>query len=137
SHVDAAIDERPLDAILQADILPFAALIRQELAAIMPAHVVYPAVDPRPAGFSRTWIEEILRGRLQFEGLVFSDDLEMAGAHEAGDIVARADAALAAGCDVVLVCNDFGAMDDLLARWTPPLRDQLQRRWRAIAPDSR
>jgi len=137
SHVDAAIDERPLDAILQADILPFAALIRQELAAIMPAHVVYPAVDPRPAGFSRTWIEQILRGRLQFEGLVFSDDLEMAGAHEAGDIVARADAALAAGCDVVLVCNDFGAMDDLLARWTPPLQDQLQRRWRAIAPDSR
>ena len=62
---------------------------------------------------------------------------EMTGAHSAGDIVACASAALDAGCDVVLVCNDFGAMDDLLARWTPPLQDQLQRRWRAIAPDSR
>ena len=132
SHTDTPIDERPLDAILATDVLPFAALIQQGLAAIMPAHVVYPAVDHKPAGFSRRWIDEILRGRLRFDGLVFSDDLEMAAAHGAGDIVARADAALEAGCDVVLVCNDFAAMDELLARWMPPARPKLAQRWAAI-----
>jgi beta-N-acetylhexosaminidase len=128
SHVDLPVDPRPLDAILAADVVPFAALIQQDLEAIMPAHIVYPAVDPRPAGFSRVWIGDILRGRLGFDGLVFSDDLEMAGAHAAGDIVARADAALAAGCDIVLVCNDFGAIDDLLARWQPAPQPSLARR---------
>jgi beta-N-acetylhexosaminidase len=129
SHVDTPVDMRTLDDILRSDIVPFAALIQQGLDAIMPAHVVYPAVDARPAGFSPVWIDGILRGRLGFDGLVFSDDLEMAGAHSAGDIVARADAAVAAGCDVVLLCNDFGAMDDLLARWVPPVQPALPQRW--------
>src|SRR6185369_12622770 len=126
SHVDTPVDARTLDDILRADVVPFAALIQEGLPAIMPAHVVYPAVDARPAGFSRIWIGDILRGRLGFNGLVFSDDLEMAGAHSAGDIVARAGAAIAAGCDVVLVCNDFSAIDDLLARWRP-LRNRTSR----------
>jgi beta-N-acetylhexosaminidase len=129
SHVDMPIDARPLDDILCTDVLPFAALIRQGLEAVMPAHIVYPAVDARPAGFSAVWIDDILRRRLAFDGLVFSDDLEMAGAHSAGDIVARADAAIAAGCDVVLVCNDFALMDELLSRWTPPAQPALERRW--------
>jgi beta-N-acetylhexosaminidase len=129
SHVDTPVDMRTLDDILRSDIVPFAALIQRGLDAIMPAHVVYPAVDARPAGFSPVWIDGILRGRLGFDGLVFSDDLEMAGAHSAGDIVARADAAVAAGCDVVLLCNDFGAMDDLLARWVPPVQPPLAQRW--------
>jgi beta-N-acetylhexosaminidase len=137
SHVDVPVDTRSRDAILASDVVPFAALIGQGLDAIMPAHVVYPAVDARPAGFSRIWIGDILRGRLRFDGLVFSDDLEMAGAHSAGDIVARADAALDAGCDVVLVCNDFAAMDDLLARWTPPPRADLARRWSAMSSAAR
>ena len=137
SHTDTPVDPRSLDDVLRSDVVPFAALIQQGLEAIMPAHVVYPAVDARPAGFSPVWVDEVLRGRLRFDGLVFSDDLEMAGAHGAGDIVARADAALAAGCDVVLVCNDFAAMDDLLARWTPPPQPALARRWEAMAATDR
>lgn len=129
SHVDTPVDPRSLDDLLRTDIVPFAALMQSGLAAIMPAHVVYPAVDDRPAGFSRIWITDILRGRFAFDGLVFSDDLEMAGAHSAGDIVSRADAALEAGCDTVLVCNDFDAMDTLLARWSPPSEPHLARRW--------
>ncbi len=133
SHVDVPVDRRRLGTILATDIVPFAALIQQGLEAIMPAHVVYPAVDSRPAGFSPAWIAEILRGRLGFDGLAFSDDLEMAGARMAGDIVARAEAAIAAGCDVVLVCNGFDAMDDLLARWTPAAQPSLARRWAPMA----
>jgi beta-N-acetylhexosaminidase len=129
SHVDTPVDHRSLDAILGSDVLPFAALIQQALDAIMHAHVVFPAVDAAPAGFSRVWITDILRGRLAFDGLVFSDDLEMAGAHSVGDIVARAEAAMDAGCDVVLVCNDFAAMDELLERWAPPVQPHLGRRW--------
>ena len=125
SHVDVPVDERPLDRLLATDVTPFAQLARGGVDGIMPAHVVYPSVDPRPAGFSSVWIGDILRGRLGFEGLVFSDDLEMAGAQAAGDIVARADAALAAGCDMVLACNDFSAMEDLLARWRPPANPRL------------
>jgi len=89
---------------------------------------LYPEIDSQPAGFSTVWLQDILRGLLGFEGLIFSDDLEMAGASGAGDIVARANAALAAGCDMVLACNDFTAMDDLLARWTPPPSPQLAAR---------
>lgn len=129
SHVDTPVDSRSLDTMLRADIVPFAALIQQGLEAVMPAHIVYPAVDARPAGFSPIWIGEVLRDRLGFDGLVVTDDLDMAGAHSAGDVIGRADAALAAGCDVVLVCNDFGAMDDLLARWSPSPQPSLARRW--------
>jgi beta-N-acetylhexosaminidase len=132
SHHALPIDPRTLEELAD-DLKPFAALAKGELAAVMPAHIVYPAVDPAPAGYSTRWIGDILRGRLGFEGLVFSDDLEMAGAQGAGDIVARADAALAAGCDVVLVCSDFGAMDALLARWRPRANADLGRRWARMA----
>jgi beta-N-acetylhexosaminidase len=128
SHLEVPIDERPLSELMASDLMPFAALAKSGLEAVMPAHVVYPAVDDKPAGFSRVWIEDILRGRLQFDGLVFSDDLGMAGAFTAGDIVARADAAIDAGCDMVLTCNEFDAADDLLSRWKPQAQPRLEER---------
>jgi beta-N-acetylhexosaminidase len=128
SHVDLPVDERTLDTLLADDLIPFTVLAKQGMEAVMPAHVIYPAVDGVAAGFSRIWLQDILRGRLGFDGLIFSDDLEMAGAHAAGDIVARAEAAVAAGCDMVLACNDHAAMDELLSRWKPAPQPDLARR---------
>jgi beta-N-acetylhexosaminidase len=128
SHIDLPVDERPLAALLVDDLIPFAVLAKEGLEAVMPAHVIYPAVDGEPAGYSRVWLQDILRGRLHFDGLIFSDDLGMAGAMAVGDIVARADAATAAGCDMVLTCNDFAAADALLSAWTPGPQPELARR---------
>ena len=128
SHLEVPVDERPLADLVANDLIPFAAMARRGLEGVMPAHVIYPAVDALPAGYSRVWLQDILRGRLAFDGLIFSDDLGMAGAFTAGDIVARADAALAAGCDMVLTCNDFPAAGDLLARWRPEPQPDLERR---------
>jgi len=114
SHVAIPVDERNLDEMI-ADMQPYRAL---KLDAVMPAHVIYPKVDPRPAGFSPVWIET-LRKELAFDGVIFSDDLSMEGASVAGDIVARANAAWDAGCDVLLVCNSPDAVGELLARWKP------------------
>ena len=110
SHVASPVDERSLEQIRASDLQPFAQLSRQ-LAAVMPAHVIYPQVDDRPAGFSRRWLQEILRGELQFTGVIFSDDLSMAGAHVMGDAACRIEAALSAGCDMGLVCNDRAAAE--------------------------
>ena len=110
THVDDAVDPRPLEALRAQDLVPFAAGIEAGADAVMMAHVAYPAVAPEPAGYSRRWIEEILRGDradggLGFRGVVFSDDIGMAAAYSAGGIRARIDAHLDAGCDVVLVCH--------------------------------
>jgi beta-N-acetylhexosaminidase len=114
SHVDVPFDRRRRRQILAADAAPYAWL-GVSLGSVMPAHVIYPQVDALPAGFSRIWIEEILRGELGFTGAVFSDDLSMEGAKSAGGPVERAAAALAAGCDFALVCNDAGAADAVLS----------------------
>ena len=104
SHLALPIDNRSWADIDAYDLKPFAALAA-ELDGIMPAHVVYPQVDPLPAGFSPFWLKTVLREQLGFRGLVFSDDLCMEGAVGIGDIGERVDVALAAGCDVALICN--------------------------------
>jgi beta-N-acetylhexosaminidase len=105
SHVAFPVDERDLDTIRAVDMAPYRELIPRGLAAVMPAHVIYPAIDAQPAGFSRRWLQDILRGEYAFDGLIFSDDLSMEAASVAGGVVERARAALAAGCDMVLACN--------------------------------
>jgi len=134
SHAALPVDERTFTEIAADDLVPFAALVKHRIEAIMPAHVTYPAIDALPAGYSSKWLQQILRGRLGFDGLVFSDDLEMAGAQGAGDVVARAEASFAAGCDVVLACNDFAGIGDLLARLKSASNRNLARRWAAMQP---
>lgn len=114
SHVDVPRDERPLNEVLRKDVLPYRAAMAAGLAAVMPAHVIYTQVDSEPAGYSKFWLQEVLRGKLGFDGLIFSDDLSMVGASTAGGIPGRARAALAAGCDMVLLCNDPQGQEKLL-----------------------
>ncbi len=105
SHTSLPVDSRPLLEIERQDIPPFAKLIQSGLDAVMPAHVIYDQVDKLPAGFSPFWLQDYLRAKLRFNGVIFSDDLSMEGASVAGGVVERVQAALVAGCDMVLVCN--------------------------------
>jgi len=149
SHVAHPVDDRPLEALLDEDAAPYGWL-SAALASVMPAHVVYPAVDTRPAGFSRVWLQDVLRGRLGFTGAIVSDDLSMEGARRLdGRTVSPTDAALAAleaGCDLVLLCNqsvvnDGAPIDDLIdglsravieGRWVPD--EAAEARRRALLP---
>lgn len=105
SHLALPVDRRDIDSLMNEDIVPFAHMIENGLPAIMPAHVIYEKVDSRPAGYSKIWLQDILRKRLKFQGVIFSDDLTMEAACIAGSYGERAEQALAAGCDMVLVCN--------------------------------
>lgn len=113
SHFAVPVDRRTMQSIEQSDLQVFARLA-QEMTAVMPAHVIYSDIDPLPAGFSKYWLQQVLRQQLGFTGLIFSDDLCMAGAHVVGDIAARTLAAISAGCDIALVCNDPAAAEQAL-----------------------
>jgi beta-N-acetylhexosaminidase len=128
SHLAIPVDERRFVDIELCDLVPFRQMIAFGLTAVMPAHVIYPAVDSRPAGFSPVWLKDILRGKMGFEGCIFSDDLSMEGATVAGGIVQRASAALNAGCDMVLVCNKPDSADELLAglHWEMPVTSRAR-----------
>ena len=129
SHVAIPVDERGLEQ-LATDMLPYR---RLQLDAIMPAHVSYPKIDEKSAGFSNYWID-ILRNDIKFDGVVFSDDLSMEGASVAGDVLARATAAYRAGCDMLLVCNSPDAVGDLLQRWQEPLDPMRSARVERLLP---
>jgi beta-N-acetylhexosaminidase len=154
SHIDIPIDHRSLSRILKDDALPYAWL-HHTLNSVMPAHVIYPKVDSRPAGFSKRWLQDILRHQLGFQGAVFSDDLSMAGARLIdGKTVSYTEAAveaLNAGCDLVLLCNQSTpdseggghAVDQLLSGlesaqaargWRPSQASEARRR--ALLPVS-
>jgi beta-N-acetylhexosaminidase len=134
SHLEIPVDARDFDAIWAQDIAPYRHRLGRQLAGVMPAHVIYEQVDPLPAGFSPFWLQDVLRGRVGFEGVVFSDDLTMEGASVAGDILARARAAHAAGCDMVLVCNRPDLAADLLDRWAPVVTAEAVARIAALKP---
>jgi beta-N-acetylhexosaminidase len=116
SHVSMPVDTREFDEIAQNDMQPFRMLIDDDIPAMMPAHVIYSKVDDKPAGFSSRWLQKVLRERLGFTGAIFSDDLSMEAATAGGDVTTRALAALNAGCDMVLLCNQPNMADELLAK---------------------
>ncbi len=139
SHTDVAVDERPLVDLEFEDLLPFERMIHYGLAAIMPAHVIYPQVDTQPAGFSSRWLQDILRKKYEFQGVIFSDDLSMAGAAVAGGPLERAQQALQAGCDMVLICNDRKAALEVINNFgeyqSPSSQVRLMRLHGKTAPD--
>ena len=114
SHHVIPVDERSFDQLSSNDLVPFRVMIASAVEGIMTAHVIYPQIDEQPPTFSSYWLEQILREQLGFRGLIFSDDLSMAGAKVAGGPLDRAKAAMNAGCDVVLVCNDTPALDEVI-----------------------
>ncbi len=115
SHTDIPVDKRDLDTLLNKDIVPFKRLIPDYLDAVMPAHIIYNKINAKPAGFSSYWLKEMLRDKLNFNGIIFSDDLDMQGASCISDnYTVRAQTALKAGCDMVLVCNNREAAADML-----------------------
>ena len=129
SHVAIPIDDRHLHE-MQDDLEPYRQVA---LDAVMPAHVIYTRLDAQPAGFSRYWLGK-LRRQLRFDGVIFSDDLAMQGASVAGDILARAEAAWSAGCDMLLVCNAPEAVAQLLERWRPIPVEQRRQRVQRLMP---
>ena len=114
SHHMIPVDGRSFDELSENDLVPFRVMIASAVEGIMTAHVIYPQMDQQPPTFSNYWLNEILRKQLAYQGLIFSDDLSMAGAKVAGGPIERANAAMQAGCDMVLLCNDTPALDEVI-----------------------
>ncbi len=114
SHTEKPVDQRELADLMLADVVPFQRLIDNGLAAVMPAHVLYAKVDDKPAGYSARWLQDILRNELGFQGVIFSDDLSMEGGNLGASFAERAQQALQAGCDMVLVCNHPAAAEEVV-----------------------
>lgn len=133
SHLVQPEDMRSLAELEAADMIPFRALSDAGMAAVMPAHVVYPQIDGKPAGFSEKWLKQILRQDIGFKGVIFSDDLTMEGAGAAGGIKERANASFTAGCDIVLVCNRPDLVDELRDGFQIPANPDLANRWQYMA----
>ncbi len=114
SHFQLPIDKRELSSIWERDLLPYRELIKNDLQAVMMAHVIYETIDIETASYSKIFMKDILRKQLGFRGFVFSDDLSMKGAQKKGGITARAIAAMEAGCDILLICNDRASVKELL-----------------------
>jgi beta-N-acetylhexosaminidase len=119
SHEELPVDHREYEDVHQLDMVPFERMIHFGLPAIMAAHILFPNIDRFAVGFSPFWLKDVLRTRLGFQGAIFSDDLSMKGAAIMGDMPERARAALAAGCDMVLVCNDPDAVEQVLDQLKP------------------
>ena len=128
SHHEVPVDERGYAGIEAEDLVPFRRMVAAGMQGVMPAHVIYPAIDSAPAGFSACWLQQILRATLRFDGIIFSDDLSMEGARVAGSVTERGAAALDAGCDMVLVCNNPHAADQLLDGLRRPMTAAGQER---------
>ncbi len=116
SHLAVPVDKRRYEDLQMEDLMPFDRMAHFGMEAVMVAHVIYEQVDPNLAGFSPFWLQEVLRNRLKFQGVIFSDDLEMEGASVVGDVADRAEAAINAGCDMVLVCKELDAVVSVLER---------------------
>jgi beta-N-acetylhexosaminidase len=129
THWERPTDDRTFDEVLAADLIPFRELVAAGVDGMMAAHLIYPNIDPNLAGFSPFWMQEILRHKLHFRGVIFTDDLGMVAAHAAGDLTARAEAATAAGVDIVLPCNDRPGLIGLLDTWKPSPESTLARKW--------
>ncbi|MDN3651273.1 beta-N-acetylhexosaminidase [Thalassotalea ponticola] len=149
SHIAMPVDFRSKQQIFDHDLTVFSQLIaNRQLDAIMPAHVIYPAVDDKPVGFSALWLQTILRQQLGFDGVIFSDDLSMQGASVAGSVVERCQAAAQAGCDMLLVCNDrqgaveaidradIDAQNNIAQQRIQTMLATVQHRWHALGEDA-
>ena len=129
THWERPTDERTYEQVEAADLIPFRELVAAGLDGVMAAHLIFPAIDAQLAGFSPFWLQNVLRNKLHFRGVIFTDDLGMVAAHAVGDLTARAEAAIQGGADIVLPCNDRPGLIDLLDRWKPTPESTLARKW--------
>ena len=129
THWERPTDERTYEQVEAADLIPFRELVAAGLDGVMAAHLIFPAIDAQLAGFSPFWLQNVLRNKLHFRGVIFTDDLGMVAAHAVGDLTARAEAAIQGGADIVLPCNDRPGLIELLDHWKPAPESGLARKW--------